>query len=140
MVAVPLPCAYRGPMLANRSVEVDAFMDALDHPMAGHVQRIRLAILDREPQLVERIKWRAPSLAVDDVDRVTFHLRPTDRVSLILHRGVRPVDDATPFRFDDPSGLLSMITDERGQVVLAAPDVDERLDDLLRLVHDWVRA
>ncbi|GAA2170982.1 hypothetical protein GCM10009846_03230 [Agrococcus versicolor] len=126
-------------MLPNRSPEVDAFMDALEHPMAAHVQRIRLAILEREPRLTERIKWKAPSIAADDVDRVTFHLRPTDRVSLILHRGVRTVDDAVPFAFVDDAGLVSWITSERGQVTLAPAEVDDRLDDLLRLVHAWVR-
>lgn len=127
-------------MPTNRSADVDAFMDALDHPMAPLVQRIRLAILRSEPELAERIKWRAPSFALAGVDRVTFNLRPTDRLQLILHRGTKAVDGA-PFAFEDASGLLRMLTSERGEVTLrGADDVEAKEAALLGLVHAWVRA
>lgn len=128
-------------MPTNRSAEVDAFMEALDHPMAPLVQRLRLAIVRGEPEVAERIKWNAPSFALAGVDRVTFNLRPTDRLQLILHRGAKVVDGAAPFAFHDASGLLRMLTSERGEVTLRdADDVEAKEAVLLRLIHEWIRA
>ncbi|MBC9937183.1 MULTISPECIES: DUF1801 domain-containing protein [unclassified Leucobacter] len=124
----------------NRNGEVDAFLATLDHPLNAVVQQIRGAILDAEPELTEQIKWNAPSFCRDGVDRVTFNLRPTDRIQLIFHRGAKVGTDATPFRFVDPTGLLSMITEERGQVVFpSAQEARDQEDSLLALVHAWVR-
>lgn len=126
--------------MTNRSPAVDAFMGTLAHPMAASVQEIRLGILSAEPELTEHIKWKAPSFCMHGVDRVTFTLRPVDRIQLIFHRGAKAVADARPFSFEDPSGLLSMITPERGQVVLEPASVQAELPALLQLVHAWVRA
>lgn len=125
----------------NRNPDVDAFMDSLDHPMRSVVQHVRLAILRAEPQLAEHIKWKAPSFYAGTVDRVTFTLRATDGVHLIFHRGAKAVDDGGGFRFVDPTGLLEMITPERGQVRFTdGPAALESEPELLALVHAWVRA
>ncbi|MCB2412764.1 DUF1801 domain-containing protein [Demequina sp. TTPB684] len=127
--------------MQNCSAEVDAFMETLEHPMAELVQQIRLGFLSAVPELTEHIKWNAPSFCMAGTDRVTFNLRPTDGIHLIFHRGAKPVEDDVPFHFDDPSGLLSMITPERGQVVLAdASAVKANEQALQLLVRDWVRA
>lgn len=127
--------------MQNRAADVDAFMESLEHPMGDLIQEVRLGILRAEPLLSERIKWNAPSFCIDDIDRVTFNLRSLNSVHLIFHRGVKPVEDEVPFHFDDRSGLLSMITKERGQVILRdAAAVRANEDALHRLVRDWVRA
>ncbi|KGJ74872.1 hypothetical protein GY21_10075 [Cryobacterium roopkundense] len=127
--------------MTNRSAEVDAFMAALDHPRAALVQQIRLAILTAEPKVTERIKWNAPSFCRDGVDRVTFNLRPADRVHLIFHRGSTARQDPAPFHFEDSTGLLVKITEERGQVTFFDADaVRAGKASLLALVHAWIRA
>ncbi|TFD46988.1 DUF1801 domain-containing protein [Cryobacterium frigoriphilum] len=127
--------------MSNRSADVDAFMTALDHPVGALVQQLRLAILQAEPELTEHIKWNAPSFCRGGIDRVTFNLRPIDRVQLIFHRGAKPMADATPFRFDDATGLLVKITEERGQVVFSdAATARAKQQALLVLVHAWINA
>ena len=128
-------------VLKNQSDEVDLFMQTLDHPLTSTIQDIRLRILENEPALAERIKWNAPSFSLHGVDRITFNLRPQDKIQLVFHRGVKPIEDSSPFRFEDRTGLLTLITAERGQVTLKdAAAVAVNRQGLTDLVHDWLRA
>ncbi|MFC5930401.1 DUF1801 domain-containing protein [Cryobacterium melibiosiphilum] len=127
--------------MINRSGDVDTFMRSLDHPLDAVVQQLRLAILQAEPKLTEHIKWNAPSFCRDGIDRITFNLRATDRVQIIFHRGAKSVVDATPFHFEDVTGLLQMISAERGQVVFSdALTARAQQKAFLLLVHAWIRA
>lgn len=123
------------------TAEVDAYLAALDHPRADEVRRLRDALLAADDGLSESVKWNAPNLRFAGEDRVTFRLRPGDRVQLILHRGAKVRDDVDAFRFDDPDGLVAWATPDRGVVTIAgAADLDARQDAIVRLVRRWVRA
>lgn len=127
--------------MKNRSSQVDAYLSSLNHPLRDTVQHLRFAILAAEPELTESVKWNAPNFLYSGADRVTFNLRPTDRIQLIFHRGSKPVDDGGRFQFVDPTGLLQPITPERGQVVFTNPsDALEQQDRLLELIGAWIRS
>jgi len=122
----------------NRSPEVDAFLRDLVHPLTECVQRLRLAILATNPGLTESIKWKAPSFRSDDVDRVTFNLRPLDVVQLVFHRGAAVRDDVDSFEFEDPAGLIRWITPDRGTVTLDRVAAAEREGEVVDLVARWI--
>lgn len=103
--------------------------------------RLRSAILASDAPLTEHVKWNAPSYRHDGVDRVTFRLKPGAKLQLIFHRGVAVRDDAADFVFDDPTGLLTWLSADRG--VIDLPDVATavaREADVVALVERWVRA
>lgn len=121
--------------------KVDAFVEALDHARKAEVQRLRLAILASDEGLTETIKWNAPNFVFAGEDRVTFRLKPGDRVELILHRGAKVRADAADFRFDDPDGMIAWATPDRGVVTVAdTDDLAAREDAIVALVGRWVRA
>ncbi|PTT70425.1 DUF1801 domain-containing protein [Arthrobacter sp. HMWF013] len=128
-------------MTLNRNPAVDAFLESLDHPLKPVIESLRLAVLDADGAITERIKWKAPSFCFDSVDRVTFNLRPLHHVQLIFHRGAKATGSAFDF---DPStwgGLLEMIGKDRGQVIFpSAEAAAARQDDFIGLVREWVRA
>ncbi|MBT2537475.1 DUF1801 domain-containing protein [Arthrobacter sp. ISL-69] len=120
---------------------VDSFLESLDHPLKPVIERLRLAVLDADDAISERIKWRAPSFCFHSVDRVTFNLRPLNHVQLIFHRGAKTLED--DFHFDTAkwTGLLEMIGQDRGQVIFPSADVAiARQDEFVALVREWVRA
>jgi hypothetical protein len=120
---------------------VDAYMAALEHPLRDGVVRLRAAIVAAEPDLVEGVKWNAPSFSYGGEDRITFRLAPRGQLQLVLHRGSAVREDSDGFRFDDPSGLLVWRAPDRA--VLDFPDLDAvttRLLALTELVPRWVRA
>ena len=128
-------------MTPNRNPVVDSFVESLDHPLKPVIGRLRLAVLDADDAITERIKWRAPSFCFDSVDRVTFNLRSRLHVQLIFHRGAKTIED--DFHFDTSKwiGLLEMIGQDRGQVIFpSAETATARQDEFVGLVRDWVRA
>jgi hypothetical protein len=125
--------------IANRSADVDRFLETLDHPLKAEIAELRAAILASNDRITERIKWNAPSFGYDD-DRVTFKLRPADRLQLIFHRGAK-VKDATGFAFGDTSGLLRWATPDRAVVTLRnAADVQTHQAALITVITAWLDA
>ncbi len=126
--------------MSTRNPAVDAFLDGLDHPLADDVRALRLEILALPVGVQEQVKWKAPSFTYDGVDRVTFNLRPTDRLQLVLHRGAKVRPDGEEFTFADDAGLVEWITPDRGTVTLPPAELAARRPALLDLVARWVVA
>ena len=123
----------------NTSDDVDRYLARLQHPRREDVLRVRAAVLALRPGVEERVKWNAPSFAVDGVDRVTFRLAPKDVFQLVLHRGAARRADTGTFRFPDASGLVRWATPDRGVVDLTAPGAaDQHLDAVLELLGRWL--
>ncbi|MGC9665162.1 DUF1801 domain-containing protein [Planosporangium sp. 12N6] len=99
--------------MRNKTAEVDRFVAALVHPLKEGVEQLRIAILDSNEQITEHVKWKAPSFRYGGEDRVTFKLHPRDRLQLIFHRGAKVRDDSRDFVFQDHSGLLTWVTNDR---------------------------
>ena len=127
--------------MSSPSPEVDAFLAALGHRRAAEVQALRAAVLEADDDLVEHVKWNAPSYQREGVDRVTFRLQPGDVVQLVLHRGATVRADAAQHSFDDPTGLVVWRTPDRGVVTSAdAEAVAAQLAGVAELVRAWVRS
>jgi hypothetical protein len=127
--------------MANEAPEVSEFLRDLSHPMKSEIAELRGAILASDEQIGEHIKWNAPSFCWNGDDRVTFRLRPADRLQLVFHRGAKVRHDADDFAFEDPSGLLDWATRDRATVTLrGAEDLEAKLPQLVELVGRWMRA
>jgi hypothetical protein len=122
--------------MPNRSPEVDRFMKGLNHPLKEVIERLRLAILGSNDGITEHIKWKAPSFCYAGEDRVTFRLYPAERAQLIFHRGAKVKGDAADFAFEDDTGLLRWVADDRGVVALREAEARQR--ELVEVVNQWV--
>ena len=117
---------------------VDAYLDELQHARKAEVAALRLVILSAVPDLVERIKWNAPSFGLGDDDRITMRLHPGDRVQLILHRGAKAGADDF-FRFEDPDRLIAWAAPDRGVVTFKdADDLAGKSAALSEILRRWV--
>jgi hypothetical protein len=126
--------------LSNRSVEVDAFMAALDHPLREEIDRMRIAILASNEGIAESIKWNAPNFRYLCDDRVTFRFPPKGGLQLIFHRGVA-VKDAAGFAFPDDTGLLRWAAPDRGVLTLGdGPEITANTAVIVDLVNRWMAA
>ena len=103
----------------SRSAEVDAYMSALEHPMAAQVERLRSAILGVDVRVNESIKWNAPSFYIDD-HFATFNLHYPDRIQIVLHAGAKVNPDAKQFEVSDPDGLLKWAAADRASVTFGS--------------------
>jgi hypothetical protein len=127
--------------MPNTSPEVDRFMKGLNHPLKEEIEQLRAAILNSNDAITEHIKWKAPSFCYAGEDRVTFRLYPAERAQLIFHRGAKVKGDAANFVFDDHTGLLQWVANDRAVVALRdAEDVEAKRADLVEVVNRWVVA
>lgn len=124
--------------VAEQISTVDLYLDGLQHARKSEIMTLRLLILSAVPDLVERIKWNAPSFGLGDDDRVTMRLHPGDRLQLILHRGAKAAADDL-FRFEDPSKLIAWAAPDRGVVTFGdADDLVAKSAALTEILRRWV--
>ena len=124
--------------VAERLSAVDAYLDDLQHARKTEVAALRLVILSAVPDLVERIKWNAPSCGLGEDDRITMRLHPGDRLQLILHRGAKAGADDF-FRFEDPDRLIAWAAPDRGVVTFKdADDLAGKSAALSEVLRRWV--
>ena len=67
---------------------------------------------------------------------MTFRLYPQDRAQLVFHRGAKVRGDAADFAFEDDTGLLRWVAEDRAVVALRGAEARQR--DLVELVKRWV--
>jgi len=121
-----------------RSADVDAYMDALEHPLASQVARLRFAILSADPRINESLKWNAPSFYIDD-HFATFNLHYPDRVQIVLHAGAKVNPDAKQFEISDPAGLLTWAAVDRASITFRTEaDVEAQLAPFLDILGQWI--
>jgi hypothetical protein len=119
---------------------VEDFRATLDPATLATADRLRAIIAAAGPQLIERIKWNAPSFALGDDDRITLGLERKGGVRVVLHRGAK-VKDTAGFAFDDPAKLARWLAPDRGVVIFADSAAVEAAADLLSdLCRRWLEA
>ena len=69
----------------SRTDKVDEFMENLNHPFKAEVEAMREIIKGVDKNIVEEIKWKAPSFSYKGDYLVTFNLRDPNRIHLVFH-------------------------------------------------------
>lgn len=112
----------------NKSTEVDAFMEQLDHPLKAEIQVVR-DIIKANRKISERVKWNAPSFFYTD-DLATIHVKAKQHVHLIFHH---------PAIVKIKSALLEGdYKDRRMMYFENMPEVKARKKELTRIIKELV--
>lgn len=65
-------------------------MKQLQHPLMAEIEYVRELISSSFPQLIEHIKWNAPSFQLNGEDCLTFNFPPNQKtIRLVFHRGAK---------------------------------------------------
>ncbi|TDC37386.1 DUF1801 domain-containing protein [Micromonospora sp. 15K316] len=117
----------------NKTDEVDAFMDKLDHPFKAEVELLRESIKAVSPKITEQIKWKAPSFSYRGEYLATFNLWSKERVHLVFHN---------PLVVDIDSELLEgNYTDGRRMAYFAdMKDAKAKKTELKRIIKQLVKS
>ncbi len=114
-------------------VEVNIFLQTLNHPFKKEVEEVRDIILKSNKYITKHIKWNAPSFCFKGDDRITFRLLPPSKTQLIFHRGAK-VKDNKDFVFEDKSRLIKWLTKDRG--IIEIKDIKTNEKAFSKLVKD----
>jgi uncharacterized protein YdeI (YjbR/CyaY-like superfamily) len=119
---------------------VDAFLAALAHPQTALINALRRLVQSSAPSLVEGIKWKAPSYALNGNDIVTFNFRNYQGLSLIFHTGPKGKDTHSGVHpLIDDFDMLQWVADKRA--VLRIQDrqtFEENTMKIGHIIRTWV--
>jgi hypothetical protein len=71
----------------TKLVSVEEFMNAIEYRFKEEVQFLRNIIKETDENILEQIKWNAPSFSYIDPKSylMTFNLRSSDKVHIVVH-------------------------------------------------------
>jgi hypothetical protein len=114
----------------NDTPKVDAYMQALEHPLKPVMEAVRAIILGAHPGITEGIKWNSPSFYYKG-DMVVFHTRSAEHLLLIFPNGIV---------IGDESGLLEGdYVDRRMAYFRSMDEVNSKQAALESAILGWVR-
>lgn len=119
---------------------VEEYRAALDAPVRDALDSLRQIVTEAAPDLIEEVKWNAPSFAHRGRDRATLGIEPRGGFRLVLHRGAK-AENTAGFRFDDPAKVAAWPAPDRGVVRLGdAAEIEAQAAALKDLVTRWIAA
>ena len=113
-----------------KKVEVQEYMQNLDHPLRAEIQAVRGIIKGVHPEIQEEIKWNAPSYSYKGNYLVTFNLRATQHVHLVFHN-----PEISKVNNDILEGSY---TDRRMTYLTSTPDVDAKKANLQAVIRELI--
>jgi len=114
----------------NKTDQVNAFMDKLEHPFKAEVQAVRDIIKGVNKGITEEVKWNAPSFSYKGY-LVTFNLWAKQHVHLVFHNGAILEDKSGFLQGDYPDRRMAYFTNMN--------DVKAKQATLEKVIRKWVR-
>lgn len=114
----------------NKTEEVDAFMEKLDHPFKAEVEAIRKIIKKVNKGITEQVKWKAPSFSYKAY-LVTFNLWEKKRVHLVFHNGAISKNEDGLLEGNYPDRRMMYFSDMK--------DVKQKKTALESFIKDWIK-
>ena len=114
----------------NRTDEVNAFMEKLDHPLKKEVEAVRKIIMNVNKGITEQWKWAAPTFSYKGY-LVTFNLWNKKQVHLVFHNAAI---------LNDKSGLLEGdYVDRRMAYFSNLKDIKAKQPVLEKIIKAWIK-
>lgn len=122
------------------SAAVQSWLATLAPESRQTVEALRAVVTGAAPELVEEIKWNAPSFRDGAVHKVTLGIERKGGVRIVLHRGVAK-QDLAGWSFDDPDRLATWAAPDRGVMRFSTEaEVEAHRDSLEQLIVRWIAA
>jgi len=120
---------------ANRTEEVDAFLDRLKHPFKAEVKAIRDIVKGINKNITEQIKWNAPSFSYKGGDIATFNLHAKGRIHLVFHHPAIAKIQSDILEGNYPNRRMVYFADSK-DVKGKRKSLEKALTQLLKLVDE----
>ncbi len=119
---------------------VASYLAVLDPADRAMLDALRAIVAGAAPDLVEEIKWNAPSFRDDADHKVTLGIERKGGLRVVLHRGTRKLDPLD-LRALDTDGIAAWPATDRAVVTLAdRAAIDAGESALAALVRRWIAA
>jgi len=116
----------------SRTDKVDEFLENLSHTLKAEVEAIRSIIKSVNKNIVEEIKWKAPSFSYKGEYLVTFNLREERRVHLVFHNPQISNVKSNILEGEFKDRRMAYFTDMK-DIKTKRPVLEKALKDLIKL-------
>jgi uncharacterized protein YdhG (YjbR/CyaY superfamily) len=116
----------------DNTVQVDEFMDKLDHPFKAEVQIIREIIKNVNNEITEQIKWNAPSFSYKGKYLVTFNLWEKKKIHLVFHNPMISKVKSKLLEGDYDHRRMTYFADKK-DIEVKRTALEKALKDLIKL-------
>jgi hypothetical protein len=114
--------------LVGADPEVEAFLDAAEHPLIDAIRATRKLILGADRRVTESIKWKSPTFVFEG-NIATIEMRVKKQVSVLFHQG-----SSIPGRHKILEGGAGTVRYAR---FVDAADVEAHAADLKAVIRAW---
>jgi hypothetical protein len=111
---------------------VDAFLQKLDHPLQAEVEALRRIIRGVSSEIMEQIKWNAPSYSYRGEYLVTFNLRETRRIHLVFHNPMIAKIKSPLLEGDDADRRMAFFADMK--------DIKAQKTELVQVLQQLIKS
>ena len=118
----------------NGTEQVNEFMNKLDHSLKAEVQLLRAIIKNVNKDIIEQIKWNAPSFSYNGEYLVTFNLRTTEHIHLVFHNPMIAQVKSKLLEGDYKDRRMAYFADTN-DIKAKKPALEKALKDLIKLLN-----
>ncbi|MBK8944435.1 MAG: DUF1801 domain-containing protein [Ignavibacteriae bacterium] len=101
----------------SKIISVTEYMENLEHPFKEGFETLRDVIKSSNKNIVEEIKWNAPSYKLEN-HFATFKLYPPKNIQIVLHTDTKEKENPKQFHLDDPHKLVKWAAPDRCTIAI----------------------
>lgn len=123
----------------KKNINVDEFMQNLDHPFKEGIEFLRQIIIKCDKDITEEIKWNAPSFKIKE-HFATFKLYPPKSIQIILHTGAKKKENSKKFLLNEKFKFIKWITNDRCVITLKSNMEPIKLEkEISQIIKSWIK-
>ena len=119
--------------LVSRTDKVDEYISTLDYPRRDEVQLVREIIKGVDKNIIEEVKWNAPSFSYKGEYLVTFNLRNPAHIHLVFHNPLIPQIKSKLLEGDYVDRRMVYLANKQ-DVVAKKSALEKVIKDLVKLI------
>jgi len=117
-----------------KAQSIDEYLANFEHPLFDAITEVRDIVAAHSPEIVEQVKWNAPTFSYGDEYLLTIHVKALDKVMLIFHNAVTPQVVSPILEGDYTDGRRMAFFIDLDDVRAHREQLDDVLAQLIRLL------
>jgi len=118
-----------------KSQSIVEYLETLEHPLRAAIDEVRAAISGADPEIVEIVKWNAPTFTWRGEYLATIHVKETRRVMVIFHNALTPMVSNDLLEGTYPDGRRMVYLENLTDVRERSADLRDVVNQLTKLIE-----
>lgn len=123
----------------SKNISVNEFMKNTEHPCKEGIETLRDVIKSSNENIVEEIKWNAPSYKLEN-HFATFKLFPPKNIQIVLHTDAKVKENPKQFHLDDPYQIIKWAAPDRCVITIKSNEEAIKLkNEVSNIIKSWIK-